>query len=64
MMNQNLLLLLQKAVNNNQYTSNPMFGNAVKMFQNNDVKGMEEMAKRIAKEKGTDIETIRSQIGI
>lgn len=35
---------------------NPMMNNVIGMAQKNDVKGLEEFARNLAKEKGIDVE--------
>ena len=35
---------------------NPMMNNVIGMAQKNDVKGLEEFARNLAKEKGVDVE--------
>jgi len=57
-------IMLNKILNNNQFMNNPMFANAMNMYKQNDIKGLQELAQKIAKEKGTDINKIRSQIGL
>ena len=44
--------LLQQMSSNPQFTSNPIIQNSIKMAQNGDSKGIEEMARNLCKEKG------------
>ena len=57
-------ILLNNILKNNQLLQNPMFNNAMQMFQKNDEKGLQELAEKIAKEKGTNITDIRTRLGI
>lgn len=57
-------ILLNNILKNNQLLQNPMFNNAMQMFQRNDEKGLQELAEKIAKEKGTNITDIRTRLGI
>ena len=41
--------------------NNPMMNNVIGMAQNNDIKGLEEFARNIAKEKGIDVDEYYSQ---
>lgn len=43
--------------------NNPMAGNLMQMIQNNDAKGIETMARNLAKEKGIDVNQALSLIG-
>lgn len=43
--------------------SNPMAGNLMQMIQNNDAKGIETMARNLAREKGIDVNQALSLIG-
>lgn len=55
---------MQMVVNNLQRkfgNSNPMISNVIGMAQNNDVKGLEQFARNLAKEKGIDIEEYYQQ---
>lgn len=60
----NFMPLVNKLLSNNQVLQNPMVINAVNLAKNNDTQGLKKLAENIAKEKGTDIKTIRSQLGI
>lgn len=55
--------LINKALGNN-----PMAGNLMQMVSNNDQKGIEQMARNLAKEKGKDpdklFQEIKSQLGM
>ena len=41
--------------------SNPMMNNVIGMAQKNDVKGLEEFARNLAKEKGVNIDDYYKQ---
>ena len=53
---------LQQMMNNSQVTQNPMARNAMEMYKNGDTKGLQTMAENLAKERGTTVEDIKSQI--
>ena len=53
---------LQQMMNNSQVTQNPMAKNAIEMYQNGDTKGLQAMAENLAKERGTTVDDIKSQI--
>lgn len=53
---------LQQMINNSQVTQNPMAKNAIEMYQNGDTKGLQAMAENLAKERGTTVDDIKSQI--
>lgn len=48
--------------NNPQIQNNPMIKNAMQMAQQGDAKGIEQMARNIAKEKGVDINALINQL--
>ena len=41
--------------------TNPIFGNLIKMAQNGDIKGVEEFARNVFKERGLDFDKEFSQ---
>ena len=53
---------LQQMMNNSQVTQNPMARNAIEMYQKGDTKGLQAMAENLAKERGTTVDDIKSQI--
>lgn len=53
---------LQSMMNNSQVMGNPMAKNAVDMMQKGDVKGVEQMARNLCKEKGVNPDEIMQQI--
>lgn len=59
---QNPQAMVQGMLNNNQLTSNPMMKNALQMYQNGDMKGLQEMANNLAKERGTTVDKVKSDI--
>lgn len=59
---QNPQAMVQGMLNNNQLTSNPMMKNALQMYQNGDMKGLQEMANNLAKERGTTVDQVKSDI--
>ena len=55
---------MQVVVNNLQKkfgNSNPMISNVIGMAQNNDVKGLEQFARNLAKEKGINVDEYYNQ---
>ena len=59
---------MQQAMNNSQIMQNPIGRNAIEMYQKGDIKGINELANNLCKEKGTSYEEmakqIKSQIGM
>lgn len=53
---------LQSMMNNSQVMGNPMAKNAIDMMQKGDVKGVEQMARNLCKEKGVNPDEIMQQI--
>ena len=61
-------VFMQQAMNNSQIMQNPIGRNAIEMYQKGDIKGINELANNLCKEKGTSYEEmakqIKSQIGM
>ena len=61
-------VFMQQAMNNSQFMQNPISRNALEMYQKGDIKGINELASNLCKEKGTSYEEmtkqIKSQIGM
>ena len=53
---------IQQMMNNSQFTQNPMIRNAIQMYQSGDTKGLQAMAENLAKERGTTVDDMKSQI--
>ena len=53
---------MQQMMNNSQIMQNPMAKNAMEMYQKGDTKGLQTMAENLAKERGTTVDDIKSQI--
>lgn len=53
---------INQLLNNNPTMQNPMIQNAVKMYQNGDNQGLENLAKNLCKEKNLNIEDVKRQI--
>ena len=53
---------MQQMMNNSQVAQNPMARNAIEMYQKGDTKGLQAMAENLAKERGTTVDDIKSQI--
>lgn len=49
---------------NNQVSQNPMAMNAMNMYQQGNINGLQQLAENLAKEKGTSVDEIRKKIGI
>lgn len=56
--------MIQQLMGNNEAMKNPMFKNAMTMYQNNDTKGLKNMAENLCKSRGTTVEELRKQLGI
>ena len=61
-------VFMQQAMNNSQFMQNPISRNAIEMYQKGDIKGINELASNLCKEKGTSFDEmtrqIKSQIGM
>ena len=53
---------MQKMMDNRQVMQNPMAKNAIEMYQKGDTKGLQAMAENLAKERGTTVNDMKSQI--
>ena len=53
---------MQQMMNNSQVMRNPMAKNAMEMAQNGNVKGIEQMARNLCKEKGLNADDVFNQI--
>lgn len=53
---------MQNIMNNNEIMKNPMARNAMEMYQKGDTKGLQSMAENLAKERGTTVDDMKSQI--
>lgn len=53
---------MNQIMGNQQMMSNPMLKNTVNMAQRGDMKGVEQMARNLCKEKGLNADEIFNQI--
>ena len=53
---------IQQMMNNSQIMQNPMAKNAMEMYQKGDTQGLQAMAENLAKERGTTVNDMKSQI--
>lgn len=53
---------LKQMMGNNQVTNNPMAKNALDMAQKGDMKGIEQLARNLGKEQGTNVDELMNQI--
>ena len=53
---------MQKMMENSQVMQNPIAKNAMEMYQKGDTKGLQAMAENLAKERGTTVDDMKSQI--
>ena len=53
---------MQNIMNNNEIMQNPMAKNAIEMYQKGDTQGLQAMAENLAKERGTTVDDMKSQI--
>ena len=53
---------IQQIMNNSQITQNPIAKNAMEMYKNGDTQGLQAMAENLAKERGTTVDDMKSQI--
>ena len=53
---------IQQMMNNSQVMQNPMAKNAMEMYKSGDMQGLQNMAENLAKERGTTVYDMKSQI--
>ena len=53
---------MKNIMNNNEIMKNPIAKNALEMYQKGDMKGLQAMAENLAKERGTTVNDMKSQI--
>ena len=53
---------MKNVMNNNEIMQNPMARNAMEMYQKGDTQGLQAMAENLAKERGTTVDDMKSQI--
>ena len=53
---------MKQAMNNSNIMSNPIAKNALEMYQKGDTQGLQAMAENLAKERGTTVNDMKSQI--
>ena len=53
---------IQQMINNSQVMRNPIAKNAMEMYKNGDTRGLQAMAENLAKERGTTVDDMKSQI--
>lgn len=60
-MNFNPMQMIINKITQRVGNNNPMMNNVIDMAQNNDVKGLEEFARNIGKEKGINVDEYYKQ---
>ena len=58
----NPLQFVQAMRNPQEFMQNPMAKNAIQMYKNGDTQGLQAMAENLAKERGTTVNDMKSQI--
>ena len=53
---------IQQMMNNSRVMQNPIAKNAMEMYQKGDTQGLQAMAENLAKERGTTVNDMKSQI--
>ena len=53
---------IQQMMANSQAMQNPMIRNAIEMYKKGDTQGLQAMAENLAKERGTTVNDMKSQI--
>ena len=53
---------MKNIMNNNEIMKNPIIRNAMEMYQKGDTQGLQAMAENLAKERGTTVDDMKSQI--
>lgn len=59
---QNPQAMVQGMLNNNQFANNPMMRNALQMYQKGDMQGLQNLANNLARERGTTVDQVKSDI--
>lgn len=54
--------LMQQIAGNNQIMSNPIMKNALGMVQSGNMRGVEQMARNLCKEKGLNADEVFNQV--
>ncbi len=54
--------IIGQMMNNSKIAQNPMAQNAMEMFQKGDMKGLQNMAENLAKERGTTVDDVKNNI--
>lgn len=54
--------ILNQMMGNSQFANNPMARNAMSLFRNGDMKGLQNMAENLAKERGTTVDDVKNSI--
>lgn len=63
MVNGNPQMLLERFVNSNpEVSQNPIARNAINMVRNNDISGLQSMARNLYQERGLDVDQAYRQI--
>ena len=60
-MNQ-MQMIINKMMSSPQMQNNPMVQNAMRMYQNGDTKGLQNMAENLCRENGTTTEDVKNKI--
>lgn len=55
---------IQQMMGNNQMMSNPIMKNALGMVQSGNMKGVEQMARNLCKEKGLNADEVFNQVRV
>lgn len=53
---------IQQMMNNSKVMQNPIAKNAMEMYKSGDRQGLQAMAENLAKERGTTVNDMKSQI--
>lgn len=61
-MNVNPMQIINQMMNNSQAMRNPMIRNAMQMYQNKDLNGLQNMATNICKERGISLEETKEKV--
>ena len=59
---QNPQAMVQGMLNNSQFAGNPMMRNALQMYQKGDMQGLQNLANNLARERGTTVDQVKSDI--
>jgi len=56
--------IMQMIINNSALSSNPIFQNTYRMYQQHDSEGLKRLAENLCRENGISIEDMKNRLGL